>query len=69
MTLTPKQKKVYQYIKESENNGHPSSASAISIHFFLSLRNAMNIINKLIDKNYIEKFGSYSFIIKNEDKI
>lgn len=67
MALTQKQKAVLNYIKTNKNNGHTTSISAVSIHFFLTLRNATNILYKLIDKGEIKKVDSFSYTINDQN--
>lgn len=64
--MTPKQRIVYQYLKELEKENKPMSASSVAIKFDMSLRRTIGILEGLEKENKITKDG---FVYKiNETK-
>ena len=56
MPLTPKQKKVFDFIKDfSRKNGYPPSLQEIANHLRKSLSTAQHFVEELRQKGYLEK--------------
>ena len=54
--LTPKQKKVLDFVKEySEKNDYSPSLKEIAIHFKKSVATAHQFVNALVEKGYLKK--------------
>lgn len=67
MVLTGKQKQVYRYILKLESEGTAVTASRLAIYYNISLRNMINILKKLEDKNCISR-DNFIYKSKKQEK-